>query len=384
VENATSFSPADSPVTIQAQVLTSGGALIEIADQGVGMRAEPMAQANWRLDNPPVVDVEVSRRMGLFVVAQLAARHGIRVRLRPAGSRGLSALVWLPQDVITDDTGSHVPLRPASTASGNWATGRVTPEREASQDAGTGWAGIAPAPRRAPLREHLGMSDPGRYPAADDPARDAEPWAATGPLARMRGRVPSSGLGAGSGPQNADPGQGGGDQLTRTLSAATEAGQHLPPAGGSAGWGESTPPSEVVVPSGDVRAARDRLPIYEAVESDWFSGGRQVIGRFDQGDGEWYSAADDGYRAAEAVKAPTSSGTTRSGLPKRAPGANLVPGTAAASAASAPASGMSPRPKPKRSATDNRNRFASYQRGIQQGRAAAADRNPNSGVGTVS
>ena len=43
-----------------------------------------MAHANWRLDNPPVVDVAVSRRMGLFVVARLAARHGVRVRLRPA------------------------------------------------------------------------------------------------------------------------------------------------------------------------------------------------------------------------------------------------------------------------------------------------------------
>ena len=53
---------------------------MDITDQGVGMKAEEMANANWRLDNPPVVDVAVSRRMGLFVVARLAARHGIRVR----------------------------------------------------------------------------------------------------------------------------------------------------------------------------------------------------------------------------------------------------------------------------------------------------------------
>jgi signal transduction histidine kinase len=376
VENATSFSAAQTPVTIQAQLLSSGGALIEIADQGVGMRAEPMAQANSRLDTPPVVDVEVSRRMGLFVVAQLAARHGIRVRLRPVTPSGLSALVWLPYEVITDDTSSQGPLRPASTAPGNGAAG---------QDAGIGRGSVAPAPRRAPLREHLGISDPGRYPPVDDPARDAEPWAATtGPLSGMRGRMRASEPGAGSGSQSADRGQGSGDQRTRTLSAAAEAGQYVRVDGGSADWGGSTPPGEVVVPPGHVQAARDRLPIYEAVESDWFSRGGQMIGKFDQGDGdgEWYSPADDGYRAAEAVKAPTSDGTTRSGLPKRAPGANLIPGTAAASAASTPA--MSPRPKRKRSATDNRNRFASYQRGIQQGRAAAADRNPDSGVGTVS
>src|SRR5499427_4946794 len=99
-ENATSFSAADTPVAVSGHLLNSGGVLLEITDQGVGMRAEEMAHANWRLDNPPVVDVAVSRRMGLFVVARLAARHGIRVRLRPASMGGLTALVWLPDEVI--------------------------------------------------------------------------------------------------------------------------------------------------------------------------------------------------------------------------------------------------------------------------------------------
>jgi hypothetical protein len=51
---------------------------------GVGMNPETMAQANWRLENPPPVDVAVSRNMGLFVVGRLAARHGVKVRLQPA------------------------------------------------------------------------------------------------------------------------------------------------------------------------------------------------------------------------------------------------------------------------------------------------------------
>ncbi len=104
VENATSFSAADTPVTIAGDLLSSGGVLLEITDQGVGMGAEEMAHANWRLDNPPVVDVAVSRRMGLFVVARLAARHGIRVRLRPAATGGLIALVWLPDEAILHET----------------------------------------------------------------------------------------------------------------------------------------------------------------------------------------------------------------------------------------------------------------------------------------
>ncbi len=103
-ENATSFSSAETPVAVAGHLLSSGGVLLDITDQGVGMGAEEMAHANWRLDNPPVVDVAVSRRMGLFVVARLAARHGIRVRLRPAPAGGLTALVWLPDEVISHES----------------------------------------------------------------------------------------------------------------------------------------------------------------------------------------------------------------------------------------------------------------------------------------
>jgi hypothetical protein len=39
--------------------------------------------------------------MGLFAVSHLAARHGVRVRLRTSPAGGLTALVWLP-DTITD------------------------------------------------------------------------------------------------------------------------------------------------------------------------------------------------------------------------------------------------------------------------------------------
>src|SRR4029077_4903306 len=103
VENATTFSPEEALVKVSGYVLNSGGVLLDISDQGVGMGAEERAHANGRRDDPPVVDVAVSRRMGLFVVARLAARHGIRVRLRPAPTGGLAALVWLPDETITHE-----------------------------------------------------------------------------------------------------------------------------------------------------------------------------------------------------------------------------------------------------------------------------------------
>src|SRR5690349_8387301 len=98
-ENAASLSPAGSQVDVSGRSLASGGVLVDVTDQGVGMNPEVMAEANRRLDSPPAMDFAVSRNMGLFVVGRLAARHGIKVRLQPAAAGGLTALIWLPDAV---------------------------------------------------------------------------------------------------------------------------------------------------------------------------------------------------------------------------------------------------------------------------------------------
>ncbi len=185
VENATSFSSAETPVTVSGHLLNSGGVLLDISDQGVGMGAEEMAHANWRLDNPPVVDVAVSRRMGLFVVARLAARHGIRVRLRPATTGGLTALVWLPDETVTHEgNGSPSGLRrferngsgsadALDALSGNGGAGEWGPRRgrSAAEEA----VNAARAPRFTPLHAENGDSAatagfPALTPSWDDPA----------------------------------------------------------------------------------------------------------------------------------------------------------------------------------------------------------------------
>ena len=97
IENATSFSAAEMLVDISGHLLNGGGVLVDITDQGVGMAAKEMAYANWLLENPRAKDINTLKWMGLFVVARLAARHGIRVRLQPAEFGGLTALVWLPE-----------------------------------------------------------------------------------------------------------------------------------------------------------------------------------------------------------------------------------------------------------------------------------------------
>jgi hypothetical protein len=120
----------------------------------------------------------------------------------------------------------------------------------------------------------------------------------------------------------------------------------------------------VVVPPAATRGEASRLPIFEAVESDWFRHGRHAVagpGQEEEQAESWTSQADEGWRAAELASAPSSAGLTPAGLPKRVPKANLVPGAA----------GHEPvGPVAVRSAAATRERFASFQRGVREGRAA--------------
>jgi signal transduction histidine kinase len=100
LENAANFSPREAPITVAAARAPSGGVQVDVTDAGLGMTADRMGEMNDRLADPPVADALVSRHMGLFAVAHLAARHGAVVRLQAAG-KGLVVQVWLP-DVITE------------------------------------------------------------------------------------------------------------------------------------------------------------------------------------------------------------------------------------------------------------------------------------------
>ena len=426
VENATSFSSAETPVTVSGHLLNSGGVLLDISDQGVGMGAEEMAHANWRLDNPPVVDVAVSRRMGLFVVARLAARHGIRVRLRPATTGGLTALVWLPDETVTHEgNGSPTGLRrferngtggtPDSleALAGNGTGGEWGPRRgrSAAEEA----VNAARAPRFTPLQADNGDSaatagfpaltpswdDPAPATASSGPAWDDAPSAPDtpsweNPPAKSSGPswddpppAASAPPPAGStGPMPAVPSNGtppvfgtslSGDGASQPPRLPTRPVRNL----GSSDAGPAR--REVVVPPAGPGGEGNRLPIFESVESDWFRRGRHSADRPNSGaaapepstsnTGGWAaSAADEGWRAAEASSKPASGGVTLSGLPKRVPKANLVPGTVGANAEPAA-------PPPVRSAAVTRQRFASFQRGVREARAAVNTEDDADGEG---
>ncbi|MBB4964419.1 nitrate- and nitrite sensing domain-containing protein [Saccharothrix violaceirubra] len=94
--------------------------------------------------------------------------------------------------------------------------------------------------------------------------------------------------------------------------------------------------------------------------------------------GGW-GASDDGWSAATALLGSTVDDTTTAGLPKRVPKARLVPGSLtgpsprSATGAQRQSAGVATaeQPIPGRSADRLRQRFATYQRGIQLGRESA-------------
>ncbi len=101
LDNATQFSPPDSHVMVSSELAADGGVVIEVADRGVGMTEEELAEANQRLASPAAVDASVSRRMGLFVVGRLAGRHGIEVLLRRGEAGvGIGASVLMPSRLV--------------------------------------------------------------------------------------------------------------------------------------------------------------------------------------------------------------------------------------------------------------------------------------------
>ncbi|MFF0309438.1 nitrate- and nitrite sensing domain-containing protein [Streptosporangium sp. NPDC004379] len=101
VENAAAFSPPNTTVRVGGEVVARGYT-IEVEDRGLGMTPEEMAGLNERLAGPPEFDLAGSDRLGLFVVTQLAARHGIRVTLRPSPFGGTTAIVLLPNELMAE------------------------------------------------------------------------------------------------------------------------------------------------------------------------------------------------------------------------------------------------------------------------------------------
>ncbi|GAA1789569.1 hypothetical protein HC028_14570 [Planosporangium flavigriseum] len=99
IENGTDYSPPHTKVNVTGQAVGNGFA-IEIEDRGLGMTPDAVAVLNRQLLNPPDFNLADSAQLGLFVVARLAAKHGVQVQLRPSLFGGITAIVLLPTELI--------------------------------------------------------------------------------------------------------------------------------------------------------------------------------------------------------------------------------------------------------------------------------------------
>jgi len=109
VENAVRFSPPEASVIVKTRPhpAVDGACLLTVEDWGIGMRPEDLAAANDLLANPREVDLSVSQRLGLHVVARLAQRHRIEVALVPTPGCGLTAVVTLPPGLFASVAGTR-------------------------------------------------------------------------------------------------------------------------------------------------------------------------------------------------------------------------------------------------------------------------------------
>jgi len=432
LENAATYSAPQTKVWVAARSAQDGGVILHIEDVGIGMTAADIQRANEHLAHPPVVGIGISRQMGLFVVGRLAARYSINVQLSESQAGGVTASIHLPVSLID--------------------ISRMMSERGGGPEV-DGFA-IPPELTRGTRR---GAAEPGWDTDPADPRRTdgppAPPWQAPDEVPHHPGLNGSRTPGFRNGVQSAMPFPGPRpgspeaqdelswwDQPVRGKSPAPDPQQQQQqhqqqppqpqpqPEQHSAYYQQQAqqPVPQQYAPPAQDPDTNERLPIFEAVESEWFrrSGTHMTHSGWSPraaqpwnslpADGElgvrseavnangtatangagpgqqadpgryapapsntrpaapapsWSSTGDDGWRAAQALSRPSLDGTTSTGLPKRVPKANLVPGKAGGNGAAR----ATPPPGLTNTAEAVRKRLSTFRRHTQPGSGEPGD-----------
>lgn len=423
LDNATFFSPADKKVIVRMAMTRKKELAIQITDQGVGMSEDEIAATNARLADPPDLDVAVTRRMGLYVVARLAKRHNITVRLRDNEDieGGLIARINVPAELVQPigATPRSTLSQAAPSTTGSLAIADQTsteaqlnpPANAPTRNSGIAGAFTGNMPRIRPEGTQVGADTAQDRTAAElssyppfNPGYEGSAEVTTTNGVPAEPPAPQNG--------NQDPADTGTALFGAPLPEAPvgEATTTYQPYAG----GGNTPSGEAEL---NVDAPTERLPIYEAVLSQWFeasdtgsapprgaaagadtaaepapngtghngaNGSNGIANGAGAGNGHapreaepeptpWTSPGDDGWLAAQALledKAPDT--TTNAGLPKRVPKQHLVPGSAAPRHEAKERTGDTPAPPPlpPRTADAVRGRMSSFQQGVRRGRHA--------------
>ena len=395
IENATSFSPPGTKVQVAGQQV-SNGYVLEIEDRGLGMSDEELVEANERLANPPVVDFALSRMLGLYVVARLAQRYRIKVQLRHSWYGGITALVLLPPTVVVrtvlesleagprrgraELVPSTQPVEPPAAP-----TGDHLPIFEAAR---SDWFESGARGDHLPLRRHAAQQPSGR--AAEPAGNGAGNLASAG-----GGRVVTPGPGLDGAPGAAPAGPAGHPPWADPATPVTPAPPVTAPGGGpdlpepiraeadhasappsDPPWMEATAPPMAKPPAAGPLPTRTpgasvppAAPPPTPPPPSWRA-------RHERAAGQPPPTPVDMPTPAPSLQT-TSVQTTKAGLPRRVPRANLAPGMVAATTAAAvrPADTTGPQgptSSASRSPEEVRSMLSSYRSGLERGRMMAA------------
>ncbi|MFI9826199.1 nitrate- and nitrite sensing domain-containing protein [Streptomyces sp. NPDC051913] len=178
MENATSFSPPDMPVEVSGWLLESGEVMLSVQDEGIGMTEDRLDRLNSRLaefdpDSPYDQEGEEGLGLGLYVVARLAHRHGVRVRLREQKQGGIAAVVVLPKSLLAAAPSAAVPSATSPLSATTHSFSLPGADAEANSNVLPGRSGGA----GDPLVELAEKTVREQGPAAEKAVREREPAA---------------------------------------------------------------------------------------------------------------------------------------------------------------------------------------------------------------
>ncbi|WP_329136359.1 nitrate- and nitrite sensing domain-containing protein [Streptomyces sp. NBC_01476] len=345
LDNAAGFSAPNAPVRLSGWLMETGEVMLSVEDSGIGVPDERLDDLNELLADPDPAPPGAAAGMGLYVVARLAHRHGVRTQLRPHAGGGTTAVVVLPQLLLPAIDPHEAPGTPIEAA---LAGARLTgPSRRTPAAPVPAASGLPPEPARDPApaaadpergpdpaAPHAAQGQDAAAPAAALDAvqdRDARvPTAApspgllppgTEPMAPHAGRTPEPAH-AVQGPEPVVPSVVRGPEAVRGPESGAPAAPHgqEPPAQGSAAeepaaqQGPAVQPLPTRVPA--PAPAAGGVPPVRAVP---YAGGVPAARAVPPAEAVPPAHAVRHDRAGEDEAAPGADGVTAMGLPQRVP-----------------------------------------------------------------
>jgi signal transduction histidine kinase len=420
IENATTLSPPFTQVRVGGESVANGFA-IEIEDRGLGLSPQRLAELNDRLAHPPDINPANTEQLGLFVVGQLARRHGINVTLRPSPYGGTTAVALIPRVLVVDD-GPAALAAGGNGAAGLAAAGGQAPGRgpaygePAGIGSGGAWAGTGSRPgafagttAAAPQNATGAVSLPATPAVGNDwrpggglPTRGGSngafaPSAASSPsvsadaptsgirisgVMRQPGGAAPAPFAPGSSPAPFAPGNGAevggrrGRHGTDDVPVVTGVPVGRPTPAPAAAFDVFSPMHR---PEQDAPAPADAgyqqaypdfggAPPAPGYDSPYGGGAGDLYGDSYQGDGAGASAGNNGAADVRYPSGENGGGSDLTNLPRRVRQASLAP-ELRGSAAASPGGSAGVAPASAASLSDMRNTLSAMQRGWQQGRS---------------